>query len=103
VSLVFALAADLSREITGIYRERLENEFRAADEACSGYLVNKLGKAEGIDAFSLFTGSEVRAYKYASPELVAHWADMGRLTRASFEAQYLASRGEELAIIERNY
>ena len=103
MSLVFALAADLHREITGIYRERLDNEFRAADEACSGYLVNKLGRAAGVSAWSLFSGSEVRAYKYASPELVAYWADMGRLTRASFEAQYLAARGQEVALIERNY
>lgn len=103
MSLVFALAADLHREIQAAYRTRIENDFRAADDACHGYLLNKMGKTLALDAFSLFAGSEVRAYKYASPELVAHWATHGRLSRPAFEAQYLAARGNELALIERNY
>lgn len=103
MSLVFTLAADLHREIQAAYRTQIENDFRAADDACHGYLLNKMGKALDLDAFSLFAGSEVRAYKYASPELVAYWASSGRLSRAAFEAQYLAARGDERALIERNY
>ncbi|MFJ2353367.1 hypothetical protein [Glutamicibacter sp. NPDC087673] len=103
MSLVFALAADLHREIQAAYRAQIENDFRAADDACHGYLLNKMGKALDLDAFSLFTGSETRAYKYAAPELVKHWAERGRLTRAAFEAQYLAALGETMALVERNY
>ena len=44
MSLVFALAADLHREIQAAYRTRIENDFRAADDACHGYLLNKIGK-----------------------------------------------------------
>lgn len=103
MSLIFALAADLHREMMTQYRAAIEAQISQADHDCHGYLASKLGKAEGLTGEELFTGSEKRAYMYASPELVQWWAVHGRLTQAAFEAQFLASRGEEHAITDNNY
>jgi len=103
MSLIFALAADLHRQMRTEYQAALEAEFNRADNDCNGYLLNRLGKAKGLTALDLFTGSETRAYTYASPELVQWWTTNGRLTQAAYEARFLAERGEELALPANNY
>lgn len=102
MSLIFALAAELNREMTVEYNAHVQYEIEVADKECTGYLVNRLGKAAGITGPELFKGSEGFAYKYASPELVSHWTVYGRTSRAAFEARWLAARGNESAIVDGN-
>jgi hypothetical protein len=73
-------------ELRGGYDLMVEAQFRAAEGACNGYLVNKAGRAAGIDPVSLFSGPWARARKYASEELVNFWLT-GRHPRMSF-AEY---------------
>lgn len=77
-------------------RDEARNEFellrmgafdRASDEL-SGHLLNALGKARGIDAYSLFIGPKLRAYAYASEELVRHWETYPRPVFEEFERQW---------------
>lgn len=99
--LIYELAADLWRTMKDDYAERLEQVFTQAHEDCNGYLVNKIGRAEHVSAFSLFSGSEAKAYRYASRELVAWWAEHGRLTLTAYESQWLNGRGLETAYDEQ--
>jgi hypothetical protein len=47
-------------------------------------MLNRAGKAAGIDERSLFTGPESRARRYASEELLNHWQSHPRPTSAYF-------------------
>src|SRR5260370_14226 len=53
--------------------EHVERELLAAEAATGGSLVNPRGRAIGISERSLFTGSEDRALRYASRELINYW------------------------------
>lgn len=85
----FALAIDQWRECRDAYELHLEAQYTAADWACRGVLLNRRGKALGIDAASLFLGTRVRAVAYASDELVEFWRTYPRITFAQFEHQWL--------------
>ncbi|WP_433357720.1 Eco57I restriction-modification methylase domain-containing protein (plasmid) [Microtetraspora malaysiensis] len=71
------------------YRDWQASQFLAADAATKGYLLNRAGKAAGIDARSLFQGSWERAKKYASDELLNWWEDHGWMNKTEFRAQML--------------
>jgi len=77
----------------GAYARRLEREeavehaYLTAEQATNGYLVNRKGMARGINPRSLFTGSEERARRYASEELLEHWQTHGRPTAAMFRGK----------------
>lgn len=58
-----------------------------AERATSGYMLNRNGMARGINPQSLFTGSEERARRYASEELLEHWQRHGRPTAAMFRGK----------------
>lgn len=92
MSRIFQAARLMWREMHDAYTEELDRRIREADEACHGYLVNRAGKAEGIDSEELFKGSVERAYRFATEELVAHWGQHGRMTLAQFEAEWLSNR-----------
>jgi hypothetical protein len=62
-----------------VYRQWL-----GAEAATNGYMLNKAGKAAGIDERTLFTGPESRVRKYASPELFEFFESHPRPTRASW-------------------
>lgn len=47
-------------------------------------MLNRAGKAQDVDERSLFTGPESRARRYASEELLNHWASHPRPTSAYF-------------------
>lgn len=66
------------------HHEEVERQFWAAERATHGYMLNKRGRAAGIDERSLFTGPESRVRAYASPELLNWFAAHGRPTRTSF-------------------
>ncbi len=71
--------------------------YRQAEDATNGYLLNRDGRARGIDPASLFTGSDSRARRYASDELRQWWDEHGRITLDDWRDQLLtggASRKE---------
>lgn len=74
------------------YDAHAEAAYWAAEEATNGFMVNRSGKADGVSALSLFSGSAVRAYRYASEELLQHWVHYPRPVLPAFEAQWLAAR-----------
>ena len=55
-------------------------QFLAAETACRGYLLNKDGRAAGIDPWTLWSGRSSRAMRYASEELLEFWAHSPRIT-----------------------
>jgi hypothetical protein len=77
----------------GAYARRLEREeltehaFTTAERATNGYMLNRKGEARGVNPRSLFTGSEERARRYASDELLEHWQAHGRPTAAMHRGQ----------------
>jgi hypothetical protein len=77
----------------GAYARRLEREeavehaYVTAERTTSGYMLNRKGMARGINPRSLFTGSEARARRYASEELLEHWQTHGRPTAAMFRGK----------------
>jgi hypothetical protein len=87
MSTIFAAAASQWRTVRAEYELQREGAYERAETACNGRLLNGRGRRAGIDPYSLFIGPAVRAYAYASEELVDHWARYPRLTFAEFEAQ----------------
>jgi hypothetical protein len=77
---------DLARQS---YRDHVHAAYVAAEEACRGHLVNRVGRASGVDPLSLFTGPLVRATKYASDELLEWWEACGRVTFDEWREQLL--------------
>lgn len=85
--------ADL-RECRAEFDLVLWSRYEAAAEACRDRLRNARAERAGIDPVSLFLGPAIRAYAYASPELIEHWEAHPRLTFAEFEAQWIRNREE---------
>ena len=62
------------------YTEWVDRSYWQAEAATNGHLLNAEGLRAGIDPRSLFTGTEARAKKYASTDLLYHWQDQPRLS-----------------------
>lgn len=60
-----------------------------AEAATNGVMLNREGQKADIDPWSLFTGPENRARKYASSELGEWWDQNGRPTSADFQSMLL--------------
>jgi hypothetical protein len=88
-SAVFAHAAAVRARLRADYEQVRGSAYLAAEEATRGALVNARGKRAGIDAYSLFMGSGVRARAYASEELLEHWESHPRLTFTEYERQMM--------------
>jgi hypothetical protein len=78
------------RECRAEYNDLLYAAYERAEEETNGALLNADGRAQSIDALSLFMGNETRAHRYASSELLEHWERYPRVTFSSFERQWLA-------------
>jgi len=74
------------------YRDEVYRQWRAAEAATNGYMLNRTGRRGGIDERSLFTGPESRVRKYASPELIEWFASHPRPTRVSWFGSAAARR-----------
>lgn len=72
-----------------LYSTWLDVQYLAAENAIRGVLVNKRGRARGIDGRSLMSGPGRRARAYASDELKAWWQANPRMTQTEFRAQLL--------------
>jgi hypothetical protein len=68
-----------------------------AETECRGQLLNREGRARGVDPLSLFSGPAVRARKYASEELRAWWAGHGRITYTEWRFQWLGRESDRSA------
>jgi len=78
------------------YRDEVYRQWLTAEAATNGFMLNKEGRARGIDERSLFTGPESRVAKYASPELIEFFESNPRPTRASWFGN-ARSRAEHLS------
>jgi len=74
------------------YRDEVYRQWRAAEAATNGYMLNQTGLREGIDERSLFAGPESRVRKYASPELIQWFEAHPRPTRVSWFGSAAARR-----------
>ncbi|MFZ0187169.1 MAG: hypothetical protein WAL72_09525 [Streptosporangiaceae bacterium] len=66
------------------YRDEVYRQWRAAEAATNGYMLNRTGLRESIDERSLFAGPESRVRKYASSELIEWFESHPRPTRVSW-------------------
>lgn len=74
------------------YRDEVYRQWRAAEAATNGYMLNRAGQRSGIDERSLFVGPESRVRKYASPELIEWFQSHPRPTRVSWFGSASARR-----------
>jgi hypothetical protein len=74
------------------YRDEVYRQWRAAEAATNGYMLNRAGQRGGIDEWSLFVGPESRVRKYASPELIEWFQSHPRPTRVSWFGSASARR-----------
>jgi hypothetical protein len=90
VSAIFARAAEQWQDMRRDYERELSHQYLKALEGTGGVLVNKEGRALGIDGYTLLSGPLARAQRYASWELQEWWESHPRLTLAVYESQWLA-------------
>ena len=74
------------------YRDEVYRQWRAAEAATNGYMLNRVGRSLGIDERSLFTGPEARVVKYASAELIEWFQAHPRPTRVTWFGSAAARR-----------
>lgn len=70
-----------------------EHAYTLAETETNGVMLNRRGKAAGINPWSLFSGTWVRAQAYASEELLDHWVKHPRVTWSQFERQAVEHPG----------
>jgi len=93
-SAIFEQAAQQWHTMRSDFLGHVDNEYDKALEACSGVLVNKEGRSQHVDGFTLFTGSTKRAYRFASEELIEFWGKRGRLTLEDYELLWMSGQIE---------
>jgi hypothetical protein len=74
------------------FKDEVRRRIVSAEAATNGYLLSPEGKKAGIDPWTLFTGPESRARKYASSELKEWWDQNGRPTAADFQANLMGKK-----------
>lgn len=74
------------------YQDEVYRQWLTAEAETNGYMLNKAGRAAGINERSLFTGPESRVAKYASRELLDYFDAHPRPTRASWFGSAAARR-----------
>ena len=84
-------ALDTIAELRAEHRENVENQYRRAEEATNGALLNRRGQERGIDPYSLFTHNSTYFRAYASEELVEWFSRNPRLTFSDYERQMFSS------------
>ncbi|MDF2805446.1 MAG: hypothetical protein K0S43_392 [Cellulosimicrobium sp.] len=97
MSAIFDAAVEQYHRVRAEFELYREQQYAAAVEACNTVLLNREGRAAGIDEFALFKGRRDHAERWASEELVGWWREHGRMTFADFERQYLERMWGEVA------
>ena len=78
------------------WREAAHAQYLAADAVCRGNLVNRAGCRAGVTDWSLWSGPESRAMKYATEELREFWYENARVTVGEYQRQ-----ARECRIVQR--
>lgn len=79
------------------YDEFTHINYLQAEKATRGNMLNKRGKADGVDPLTLFTGPISRARRYASEELMRWWSTNGRMNLTQFRAEVLGGAKDRAA------
>ena len=87
-------ARDRRKRAQSEYEDEVYRQWLKAESATNGYMLNKQGRAAGINERSLFTGPESRVKKYGSDELIDWFEANGRPTRTSWFGSAKARRDE---------
>ena len=74
------------------WAEAAHAQYLAADAVCRGVLLSRAGKRAGVSEWSLWSGPEARAMKYASEELREFWYANPRVTVGRYRQQATAGR-----------
>ncbi|CAM3431670.1 hypothetical protein [Stackebrandtia soli] len=82
-----------------LYREHVDLQYVAAEDATRGHMLSAEGEAAGIDPASLFSGPTARARLYASEDLQRWWTENGRTTFTEFRAQLLGREADKRAAV----
>lgn len=96
MSAIMTAAMDTYREMRDDFELHRNAEFMRAHEAVRGVMLNRRGRQDGIDPYSLFMGSTARAITYASEDLLRYWIDTPRPVLAEFETAWFNARGAAL-------
>lgn len=91
MSPIFQFASDLYREMRQEFELTLEAAYAAAELATNGVLLNRSGRSEPIDPYSLLTGPWSRVERWASEELIEHFQTAGRPSVAEFEREWFGA------------
>jgi hypothetical protein len=89
MSAIFTRAALEYREMRDEFENVLLAAYQAAEEGAHGAMLNKEGRAAGVDAYSLMIGPWSRVLKYASPELIEHFQKVGRPSLSDYESEWV--------------
>lgn len=92
MSVIFDHAAALWHDMRSEFDLVLEAAYARAEDGTHGKLLNRRGRAAGIDPYSLLTGPWSRVAAYGSDELLEHFRAVGRPSLDRFEREWLASR-----------
>lgn len=77
------------------FRERLDQDYFAAEDATRGVLLTRAGENAGVNARDLWRNNEAFARKWASDELKEWWDEHGRITFDVFKAELLSGQSEQ--------
>lgn len=91
MSPIFTYAAELYATMRADFELTVEAAYQAAEKQTGGAVLNRQGRAEGIDPYSLMTGPWSRVVKYGAPELVQWAEDFGRPSVTQFEREWFAA------------
>jgi len=89
MSAIFDTAIAYWRTVRADFELHRAAQYERAELECRGNLLNRAGRAAGIDPWSLFIGPHSRADRWASDELREFWSRNRRLTFAEYEAGVL--------------
>ncbi|MFJ9657609.1 hypothetical protein ACIRPR_06525 [Streptomyces griseoflavus] len=79
-------------QVREMYREHVATQVMDAEMATNGNLLSRQARAQGVDAWSLFTGPSHVAFARASEDLKRWWQDNPRMTLAEYEEQVIGVR-----------
>lgn len=96
MSVIMAAALDVYGQMRDDFELHRNAEFMRAHEAVRGVMLNRRGRDEAVDPYSLFMGTATRAIAFASEDLLRYWIDTPRPTLSDFERQWMAARGGAL-------
>ena len=77
--------------------------YLAAESDCRGVLVNRAGRAAGVDPASLFCGPASRVRKYASEELRSWFGRHGRITYGEWKYEWFGRASDRQAARTARY